>query len=88
MSVCTHMSSLLITAPSAPGPYVCEDCVKSGDTWVHLRMCSTCGHIGCCDSSRNKHASRHFGASLHPLARSVEPGERWIWCYVDQTVVS
>jgi uncharacterized UBP type Zn finger protein len=64
--------------------YFCWDCVKLGDGWVHLRMCLTCGHVGCCDSSKNKHASRHFRAAGHPLIRSIQPGERWIWCYVDQ----
>jgi uncharacterized UBP type Zn finger protein len=65
---------------------VCEDCVKKGDTWVHLRLCLTCGHVGCCDSSKNKHATRHFHSTKHPLVRSIEPGERWIWCYVDEVM--
>ncbi len=64
--------------------HVCEECVKIGDTWVHLRLCLICGHVGCCDSSKNKHATKHFHAVGHPLIRSIEPGERWIWCYVDQ----
>ncbi|WP_424952798.1 UBP-type zinc finger domain-containing protein [Deinococcus sp.] len=87
MTTCTHASSLLIIGPPEGGPFVCEDCVKTGDTWVHLRMCSTCGHIGCCDSSKNRHATRHFRNSGHPLIRSVEPGETWVWCYLDQTVL-
>ena len=87
MSNCTHGASLKIDAPSGPGPYVCEECIKTADTWVHLRMCSTCGHIGCCDSSRNRHATRHFQTSDHPLARSVEPGESWVWCFVDQVTL-
>ena len=87
MTVCTHGSSLLISAPESPGPYVCEECIKTGDHWVHLRMCSSCGHIGCCDSSNNRHATAHFHAFGHPLARSVEPGEAWIWCYVDQVLL-
>ena len=57
-----------------------------GDSWVHLRMCQTCGHIGCCDSSKNKHATKHFRASLHPIIRSFEPGEDWFYCYVDNLV--
>jgi uncharacterized UBP type Zn finger protein len=57
--------------------------VKIGDSWVHLRLCLECGHVGCCDSSKNKHATRHFRSSKHPLARSIEPGEQWVWCYVD-----
>jgi uncharacterized UBP type Zn finger protein len=64
--------------------HVCEECVKMHDTWVHLRMCLTCGHVGCCDSSKNKHATKHFHTSNHPLIRSIEPGERWVWCYVDE----
>ncbi len=63
---------------------VCEDCVKTGDRWVHLRMCLVCGHVGCCDSSKNKHATRHHHETAHPLARSIEPGENWVWCYVDE----
>ena len=61
----------------------CQECLKTGDTWVHLRLCLTCGHVGCCDSSKNKHATRHFHATKHPLIRSIEPGESWLWCYVD-----
>jgi uncharacterized UBP type Zn finger protein len=67
--------------------HVCEDCIKTGDTWVHLRLCMECGHVGCCDSSKNKHATKHFHSSHHPLVRSIEPGEAWVWCYVDQDVV-
>lgn len=64
--------------------HVCEDCIKTGDNWVHLRMCMECGHVGCCDSSKNKHATKHFHSSKHPVIRSVEPGESWTWCYVDE----
>ncbi len=81
MAQCTHLEQVRLTEPKA---HVCEDCVKTGDTWVHLRMCLQCGHIGCCDSSKNKHATKHFQATRHPLIRSAEPGENWIWCYVDQ----
>jgi uncharacterized UBP type Zn finger protein len=80
---CTHTAQISITQPSK---HVCEDCVKIGDSWVHLRMCLECGHIGCCDSSKNKHATKHFHSSRHPLIRSIEPGERWVWCYVDEVV--
>jgi uncharacterized UBP type Zn finger protein len=66
------------------GKRVCEDCVKTGDRWVHLRLCLECGHVGCCDSSKNKHATGHFHESRHPLVRSIEPGENWVWCYVDE----
>jgi uncharacterized UBP type Zn finger protein len=65
---------------------VCEECVKMGDSWVHLRLCLICGHVGCCDSSINKHATRHFKHTQHPLIRSIEPGESWVWCYPDQTI--
>jgi len=65
---------------------VCEDCVKTGDRWVHLRLCLVCGHVGCCDSSKNRHATGHFRETGHPLVRSIEPGERWVWCYVDELV--
>jgi uncharacterized UBP type Zn finger protein len=63
---------------------VCEDCVKTGDSWVHLRICLSCGHVGCCDSSKNKHATKHFHATTHPMVRSIEPGETWGWCFVDE----
>jgi len=62
----------------------CEGCIKLGDSWVHLRMCLKCGHVGCCDSSKNKHATGHFKQTRHPLIRSIEPGEAWVWCYVDE----
>lgn len=65
---------------------VCEDCEKTGDSWVHLRLCLTCGHVGCCDSSKNKHATKHYHATSHPVIRSIEPGEEWGWCYVDEVM--
>lgn len=80
-SQCTHLDQIKLTTTHT---HVCEDCVKIGDRWVHLRLCLTCGHVGCCDSSKNKHATRHFREVAHPLIRSIEPGERWTWCYVDQ----
>ena len=64
-------------------PEGCEECLKAGDGWVHLRLCMACGHVGCCDSSRNKHASKHVRASGHPVVRSLEPGESWLYCYPD-----
>jgi len=64
----------------------CEECLKMGDTWVHLRLCLICGHVGCCDSSKNKHATKHFHATKHPLIRSIEPGETWVWCFVDEVM--
>jgi hypothetical protein len=61
----------------------CEECLAMGSRWVHLRMCQTCGHIGCCDSSPNRHATAHVHASGHPIVRSAEPGENWSYCYED-----
>jgi uncharacterized UBP type Zn finger protein len=78
---CTHLSGIEFTQTDKD---YCEDCVKTGDTWVHLRMCLACGRVGCCDSSPNKHATKHYRGTTHPLVRSVEPGEAWIWCYVDE----
>jgi Zn-finger in ubiquitin-hydrolases and other protein len=62
----------------------CEECLKTGDRWVHLRMCQECGRIGCCDDSPNKHATAHHHATGHPIIRSAEPGEEWSWCFVDE----
>jgi uncharacterized UBP type Zn finger protein len=78
---CTHLDQIVITQTDK---HVCEDCIKTGDRWVHLRMCLTCGHVGCCDSSPNKHATAHNHASGHPLIQSYEPGEDWVWCYADE----
>ncbi|MFI5089392.1 MAG: UBP-type zinc finger domain-containing protein [Terriglobales bacterium] len=78
---CQHTDQIRVTTTDK---HVCEECVKSGDTWVHLRLCLSCGHVGCCDSSKNKHATKHFKSSGHPLIRSIEPGESWMWCYVEE----
>jgi uncharacterized UBP type Zn finger protein len=78
---CTHTDSIKLTHVDK---HVCEDCVKTGEQWLHLRMCLTCGHVACCDSSPNKHASKHYRRTTHPLIRSAEPGETWVWCYVDE----
>lgn len=80
-SSCTHLDQILNVKPSGAG---CEECVKMKERWVHLRMCLTCGHVGCCDSSKNRHATKHFHATSHPIVRSIEPGESWRWCYVDE----
>lgn len=80
MKGCEHLSEIKQVTPSADG---CEDCLKTGDGWVHLRLCETCGHVGCCDSSPNKHATKHFHASKHPIVKSFEKGEDWGYCYVD-----
>lgn len=79
-SVCSHLETIRPVFPSARG---CEDCLRTGDRWVHLRICMSCGHVGCCDSSPNRHATEHFRATGHPIVRSLEPGERWGWCYED-----
>jgi hypothetical protein len=68
-------------------PQGCEECLATGSRWVHLRLCLSCGHVGCCDSSPNRHSTKHFHATSHPIVRSFEPGERWRWCYVDQMEV-
>ena len=83
MNNCEHLGQ---AQDFRPKRHVCEDCIKTGDSWVHLRVCLTCGHVGCCDSSKNKHATKHFHASSHPLVRSIEPGEAWVWCYVDDVI--
>jgi hypothetical protein len=81
MSACTHSSHIHKVTPHTKG---CEECLKMGDTWVHLRLCMECGHVGCCDSSKNKHATKHFHRTKHPIMRSIEPGETWGWCFVDE----
>ncbi len=78
---CTHLEEIQDVTPSANG---CEDCLKAGGWWVHLRMCMICGHMGCCDSSPSKHATKHFHATGHPIMRSMEKGEDWGWCFVDE----
>jgi CPA1 family monovalent cation:H+ antiporter len=80
---CAHLlDAPTVAIPRTPG--ACEDCLREGTTWVHLRMCLTCGNVGCCDSSVGRHATRHFHTTTHPVMRSVEPGEAWRWCYVDE----
>ncbi len=81
---CSHLDQ--VQHVSKPGR-VCEDCIKTGDQWVHLRQCLTCGHVGCCDSSKNKHATKHFHGTHHPIIRSAEAGEHWVWCYEDEQVI-
>jgi hypothetical protein len=81
---CAHTGGLTPVAPSARG---CEECLKSGSSWVHLRLCRTCGHVGCCDDSPNRHASAHFRASGHPVIEGYDPPEGWGWCYVDDRFV-
>lgn len=81
-SVCAHLTQIRRVFPSADG---CEDCLRIGDSWVHLRICLSCGHTGCCDSSKNKHAAAHFQQCAHPIIKSLEKGENWAWCYPDET---
>jgi uncharacterized UBP type Zn finger protein len=83
MAACTHLDTVTITElpESIEG---CEDCLRTDGSWCHLRICLACGHIGCCDSSPNRHATAHAKSSGHPLMRSVQPGEDWSWCFVDE----
>lgn len=83
-STCSHLDQIRVLIPLSRG---CEECLRMGDTWVHLRMCLGCGKVGCCDSSKNRHATHHFQASGHAVMRSIQPGEDWRWCYVDETYV-
>ncbi len=81
---CEHANQIQKVTPSAQG---CEECLKSGDSWVHLRICLICGHVGCCDSSPNMHATKHYHATRHPIIQSFEKGEQWVYCYEDQEIV-
>ena len=82
MAACTHLDTVEYrdVPEDIPG---CEDCLRIGGWWVHLRLCTTCGHIACCDNSPNRHATRHAQATGHPVIASAEPGERWLYCYPD-----
>lgn len=84
ISGCAHLSA--IESVTAARAYICEECVKTGDSWVHLRTCQTCGMTLCCDSSPNRHATRHAHTSGHPVVASAEPGERWLYCYPDDVL--
>ena len=79
---CTHLDQIRDVKPRTPEG--CEECLESGDDWVHLRLCLTCGHVGCCDQSPNRHATKHFHRTRHPIVRSLEPDEDWGWCYLDE----
>jgi uncharacterized UBP type Zn finger protein len=83
MATCTHLNTIVVTElpESVDG---CEECLKEGGVWLHLRICLGCGHVGCCDDSPSRHATAHHAASGHPLIRSLEPGEDWCWCYEDE----
>jgi uncharacterized UBP type Zn finger protein len=80
---CSHLKNTKSNVKPAT-PDGCEECLKSGDTWVNLRLCLTCGHVGCCDDSKNKHATKHFIKTKHPVITSFEKGENWKWCFVDK----
>jgi uncharacterized UBP type Zn finger protein len=81
---CKHLAALDFAHLKHDTQHVCPECVALGDTWVHLRICQQCGHVGCCDDSQNKHATKHFRATQHPVITSAQPGERWAWCYPDE----
>ena len=81
---CTHLNAIRDVTPSALG---CQECLETGDAWLHLRLCRTCGHVGCCDQSPNRHATKHFHATTHPIITSIEPNEDWSWCFVDELVM-
>ena len=78
---CPHVAEIRTVRPSALG---CEECLEMGSPWVHLRLCRTCGHVGCCDSSPNRHATAHFHATRHPIIEGYDPPEGWGWCYIDE----
>ena len=84
-TTCTHLDQIRDVEPRTPAG--CEECLRMGSRWVHLRLCLTCGHVGCCDSSPNRHATAHFHGTRHPIVRSFERGEDWGWCYVDELVM-
>ncbi|PYT01377.1 MAG: hypothetical protein DMF63_00580 [Acidobacteria bacterium] len=81
MESCEHLREIRDVTPSANR---CEDCLKIGGTWVHLRLCEICGHVGCCDNSPNRHATKHYHSTKHPIIKSFEPGEEWGFCYPDE----
>ena len=82
---CTHLDKVRDVQPRTPDG--CEECLKTGGRWVELRLCLTCGHVGCCDNSPGKHATAHFRHVKHPIIRSFQPGEDWAWCYVDELML-
>ena len=82
MRCCSHLFEVNNVTPKTPDG--CEECLKIGDPWLHLRLCVICGHVGCCNASKNKHAIKHFHSTNHPLMKSFEPAEEWGWCYADE----
>jgi uncharacterized UBP type Zn finger protein len=90
MSTCTHADAVDLDVAPDPRPgdggrRACGDCLRGGTRWVHLRLCTSCGHVGCCDSSPGRHATAHYRGTGHPVVQSFEPGEQWLWCYADET---
>lgn len=87
--MCKHLSRFERPRPEPvkPSSLGCQECLESGNLWVHLRLCLTCGHVGCCDDSPNRHATAHFRGTKHPVIKSFEPGEDWAWCYVDEEML-
>ena len=83
MATCSHLDTIAVTELPVEVEG-CEDCLREGGRWLHLRICLECGHVGCCDDSPARHATQHARASSHPIIRSLEPGEEWCWCYVDE----
>ena len=81
---CSHLNVFRTVRPSADG---CEDCLATDGRWVHLRICRVCGHVGCCDQSPGRHATKHFHVSKHPVMESYDPPEAWGWCYVDEVMI-
>jgi len=86
MARCTHLDLVKVTELPAVSPG-CVDCLATDDPWCHLRICLTCGHVGCCDDSPNRHATAHAAVTGHPLIRSIQPGEDWSWCFVDEVTM-
>ena len=86
MATCTHLETIRRVTPRTPEG--CEECLAQGMDWVHLRLCMSCGHVGCCDSSIGRHARAHFRKAGHPIVRSFEPGEDWLWCFADDIEVA
>jgi hypothetical protein len=87
MSGCTHVDQVTVFELPARTDG-CEDCLAMGAEWLHLRICLECGHVGCCDDSPNRHATAHARASSHPIIRSLEPGEEWCWCFIDELALA
>jgi len=81
---CSHIDQIKDVTPSSQR---CEECIKLGDTWVHLRLCMICGNVACCDDSKNTHATKHYHSTGHPIIRSFEPDESWLYCYPDNLIV-